>query len=134
MWFKVKYTYDLPVSNDRFVNTMNYYLLDAVNFAEAGYKVMQANDGKGEVEEVSMMKAYKPAGNEPFDANNRLFIVKFAEDFLQDNGKIKTMKYPVPFFANDNTQLQTILDSYMKQGLSDMRVTTVSETKWIYIK
>ena len=31
---------------------------------------------------------------------------------------------------DNNTELQKILDLYLKQGLDNMRITTVSETQW----
>lgn len=134
MWYKIKYTSEETLESGKVITTLDYYLVDSDNFAEAGYKVMEVNSGKGEIEDVMLMKSFKPAGNIPYNYNNKLYIVKFAEDFLQDNGKIKTVKYPVPFYANDNKELQTILDLYIKQGLENMRITTISETKWKYIK
>ena len=46
---------------------------------------------------------------------------------------IKTVKYALPVFADNNEQLQTIMKDYISQGLDDMRLTTISETKWIFI-
>lgn len=134
MWYKIKYTSEETLESGKVLNTLDYYLVDCDNFAEAGYKVMELNNGKGEIEDVMLMKSFKPAANIPYNDNNKLYIVKFAEDFIQDNGKVKTQKYPVPFYANDSKELQTIIDYYMKQGLDNMRVTTISETKWKYIK
>ena len=133
MWYKIKYTSEETLESGKVLNTVDYYLIDSDNFANAGYEVMKANAGEGEVEDVMLMKSYKPAGNIPYNKSNKLFIVKFAEDFTNENGKVKTMKYPVPFYANDSKELQTILDLYMKQGLDNMRITTISETKWKYI-
>ena len=31
------------------------------------------------------------------------------------------------------TELQEIMKDYISQGLESMRLTTISETKWIYI-
>lgn len=130
MWYKVKYTSEETLESGKVLHTLDYYLVDATNFAEAGYSVMKYHNGIGDIEDVCLMKSYKPVGNEKYADTNKVFIVKFAEDFTDDNGKIKTIKYPVPFYANNNTELQKILSLYIEQGLQDMRVTTVSETKW----
>ena len=78
------------------------------------------------------MKNFKPAINEKYDPNNKLYIIKIAED-MNIEGKIKTVKYELPVFANDSNELNKIVNDYISQGLQNMRLTTISETKWIYI-
>lgn len=132
MWYRIKHTYQEETESGKTINFLNYYLTDADNFAEAGYKVMELNQGEGEVEDVVLLKNYKPSVNEYYE-NAKIFIVKVAEDF-EDNGKVKTLKYPMPVFADNNDQLQHIMKDFFTQGMNNMRLTTVSETKWIYIK
>lgn len=134
MYFKIKVNYTETNDKGKEKKVIQYYLTDAVNFADAGYKVVQEIGTEVEVEDVCLLKNYKPAVNEPFDENNKLFIVKIAEEVSQEDGSTKLYKYPMPVFANDNEQLQKIMRDYIKQGLEDMRLTTISETKWIYIK
>ena len=81
-----------------------------------------------------LMKTLKPLGNTKYDERNKVFIVKIAEDYELDDGSIKTIKYPIPFYANNNEELQRIIKDYIGQGLQEMRVTTVSETAWEIIK
>ena len=50
-----------------------------------------------------------------------------------ENGNIKTLKYPMPVFANNDVELYSIVKNFIKQGLNDMRLTTISETKWIFL-
>ena len=47
--------------------------------------------------------------------------------------KTKTVKYELPVFANDSNELHKIVNDYITQGLENMRLTTISETKWLYI-
>ena len=133
MWYRVKLTRDIEQPSGRMKHSTEYYLCDTENFAEAGYKVLQHTNGQGEIEDVCLMKSFKPSGNQKYNENNKVFIVKFAQDFVNEDGTIKTQKYPVPFYANNNNELQVILDLYIKQGLEGMRVTTVSETNWIIL-
>lgn len=129
MWFKVTINREETVK-DKTKTIQEVYLSDVDNFAEAGYNVMQYWNGECEVESVQLLKTLKPLANEKYADTNKLFIVKIAEDFVQDDGSVKTMKYPVPFYADDSTSLQPIVKSFMDQGLQDMRITTISETKW----
>lgn len=130
MWYRVKVSRNIVTSKGKEKSIVEYYLSDQSNFAEAGYAVLQHLDGDGEIEDVCLMKTLKPAGNTKYQPTCKVFIVKFAEEVEQEDGSIKTVKYPVPFYANNNTELQKILDLYLKQGLDNMRITTVSETQW----
>ena len=103
----------------------------AVELIEAGYKVVQIVGTDAEVEDVCMMKTFKPSANE-YKEGNKIFVVKVAQDMNIDDS-IKTVKYALPVFADNNEQLQTIMKDYISQGLDDMRLTTISETKWIFI-
>lgn len=130
MWFKVNISREVEIKKDKKKTLYETFLLDVDNFAEAGYKVMQYYEGDCEVEDVMLMKTLKPLGNEKYAESNKIYIVKIAEDFIQDDGSIKTMKYPVPFYASTQSELQEQVKFYMSQGLQDMRITTISETKW----
>ena len=52
---------------------------------------------------------------------------------IDDNGNQKTIKYPMPVFAKNDTELYIKVKEYLKQGLSNMRLTTISETKWLWL-
>ena len=123
MYFKIKVSNKTLDKNGKEKNVLETYLTEAVNFADAGYKVIQIVGTEAEVEDVCMMKSFKPA-----------VIVKVAEDQLQEDGSYKTIKYVLPAFANDSNQLNSIMKDYISQGLENMRLTTISETKWIYIE
>lgn len=127
MYFKIRIS---KIENDKTVRET--YLTEAQNFAEAGYKIVQEIGTTAEVEEVKLMKNIQPAVNEKYSEENKLYMVKIAED-RDNNGKIKTIKYELPVFANNSNELTDIVNSYISQGLEDMRLTTISETKWIYI-
>ena len=91
---------------------------------------MKYLNGRCEIEDVMLMKQIKPLANKKYSEQNKVFIVKLAEDFANDDGTIKTIKYPVPFLANNTIDLQKILKLYLAQGFDNMRICTISETKW----
>lgn len=126
MYFRIK------VSNLPNVSGITTFLLDEDNFANAAYKVIEQIGTTADIEEIKWMKNFKPAINEKYDPNNKLYIIKIAED-MNIEGKIKTVKYELPVFANDSNELNKIVNDYISQGLQNMRLTTISETKWIYI-
>ncbi len=135
MYYKIKVNRLLGFINGKDDRVVETYLTDASNFAEAGYKVIQ-KIGVGdnvEVEDIMLMKNLKPLVNEKYSINNKLFIVKVAEDIFENN-KIRTVKYVLPAFANNSDELQRIMNDYISQGLENMRLTTISETQWIYLE
>lgn len=125
--------YRIKVSNLPGIKGITTFILDENNFADAAYKVIKDIGTTGDIEEIKWMKNFKPAINEKYSDSNKLYMVKIAEDIKQENGTTKTFKYELPVFANNSDELNQIVNDYMKQGLENMRLTTISETKWIYI-
>ena len=133
MYYKIKVSKLLGISSRGEDYSVETYLTDAENFAEAGYKVINKIGTNAEVEDISLMKNLKPLINEKYSINNKLYIVKIAEDIFENN-KIKTIKYVLPVLANNSDELQKIMNDYISQGLENMRLTTISETQWIYLE
>ena len=124
--------YRIKISNMPDVKGIVTYLTEEENFAQAAYKVIKEIGTNADIEEIKWMKNFKPAINKKYDDANKLYMVKIAEDMAID-GKTKTVKYELPVFANDSNELHKIVNDYIAQGLENMRLTTISETKWIYI-
>lgn len=124
--------YKIKVSNIPDMKGIVTYLVDEDNFANAAQKVIQEVGVTTDVEEIKWMKNFKPAINTKYSDNNKLYMVKIAEDMNIDD-KTKTVKYELPVFANDSNELHKIVNDYITQGLENMRLTTISETKWLYI-
>ena len=124
--------YKIKVSNIPDMKGIVTYLVDEDNFANAAQKVIQEVGVTADVEEIKWMKNFKPAINTKYSDNNKLYMVKIAEDINIDD-KTKTVKYELPVFANDSNELHKIVNDYITQGLENMRLTTISETKWLYI-
>lgn len=109
------------------------FLTEGENFAEAAQKVINVIGTEPEIEDIALMKNFKPAINDRYDSFNKLYMVKIAEDQINEKGVEKLVKYVLPAFANNSDELHKIVNDYISQGLHGMRLTTISETKWIYI-
>ena len=133
MYFKIKASVTNILGNGKEKTVIETYLTEEINFIDAGYKIIQLLGNPDAIEDICMMKNFKPSVNDKFADTNKLFIVKIAEDILQEDGTYKTIKYVLPAFADDSNQLQNIMKDYISQGFENMRLTTISETKWIYI-
>jgi len=124
--------YRIKVSNMPGIKGTITYLTEEENFANAAYKVIQEIGTNADIEEIKWMKNFKPAINDKYDDANKLYMVKIAED-INNDGKVKTIKYELPVFANNSNELQKIVNDYIAQGLENMRLTTISETKWYFV-
>ena len=127
MYYKIK----TSSNNEKGITT---YFTDAIHFAEAAKKVLNITGNNIEIEDICLMKNYKPSLNDKYSDDNKLYLIKIAEDILQENNIYKTIKYVLPAFANNSNELNNIVNDYLNQGLNNMRLTTISETKWIYIE
>lgn len=124
--------YRIKVSNLPSIKGVVTFLIEDENFANAAYKVIEQIGTNADIEEIKWMKNFKPAINEKHAKTNKLYMVKLAEDIKQDDGTVKTFKYEMPVFADNSNELQAIIKDYISQGLNNMRLTTISETKWLY--
>ena len=131
MYFKVKLNRNVYL-HGRDKRVIETYFTEAQHFAEAGMKVLKDLGKDIEVEDICLMKTFKPAANEYYE-NSKIFAVKVAEDIYQEDGTLKTIKYALPVFAQTSDEVHEIMKAYIAQGLENMRITTISETKWIWI-
>ena len=131
MYFKIKLNRNINI-NGKDKRVIETYFTEAVHFAEASIKVINKL-GKGiEIEDICLMKTFKPAANEYYE-DSKIFAVKVAEDIYQEDGSLKTIKYALPVFAQTSDEVHEIMKNYIAQGLEKMRITTIAETKWIWI-
>ena len=131
MYFKIKLTRNQLIATKE-KKVIETYFTEAEHFAEAGMKIINKIGKDVEIEDVCLMKNFKPAANEWFEGS-KIFAVKIAEDCFQEDGTIKTVKYALPVFAKTSDEVHEIMKNYIAQGLENMRLTTISETKWIWI-
>ena len=96
-------------------------------FAEAELKLMEHQEC-----EVTALKrsAIKEFINTNKDGEN-IFIATITTLFIDDNGKNKEISYKVALWANDITEAHNITKNYMRQGLGDMELKGINQTKFV---
>lgn len=68
----------------------------------------------------------KPTGDDEY----KVFYATICDFFTDDNGKVKELPYIVVAFAHDMTEAKDAVDQYMSQGLEDMELKKLIETKF----
>ena len=111
MYFKIKTSRKIVTEQGKEKDLIETYLTDALHFADAGYKIIKAIGTDVDIESVTMMKTFKPAVNDKYSEDNKLFIVKIAEDSMklilrQINAKNKNMPITIEHINIDTELIQ----------------------------
>lgn len=69
----------------------------------------------------------KPYG----DDECKIFYATICDFFTDDNGQNKEIPYIVVAFAHDMNEAKAAVDQYMRQGLEDMELKAIEETKYL---
>lgn len=67
------------------------------------------------------------------DDECKIFYATICDFFTDDNGKTKELPYVVVAFAHDMTEAKAAVDQYMRQGLEDMELKAIKETKYLEV-
>ena len=86
MYFKVKLNRNVYL-HGRDKRVIETYFTEAQHFADAGMKVIKGLGTDIEVEDICLMKTFKPAANE-YREDSKIFAVKVAEDIYQEDGTL----------------------------------------------
>lgn len=113
-----------------FVNNVNL-------FAEAEEKALVysnkewAADNFIDAPDVTALKRsrLREFANKPEDGE-KIYLATLDDVFIDDSGKEKHVKYVIGVYADDITKAKAHVDDYMRQGLEDMTLTDLNETKF----
>ena len=64
------------------------------------------------------------------DDECKIFYATICDFFVDDNEKVREIPYIVVAFAHDMTEAKSAVDQYMRQGLEDMDLKKLVETKF----
>ena len=67
------------------------------------------------------------------DDECKIFYATVCDFFTDDNEKVKEIPYIVVAFAHDMTEAKAAVDQYMRQGLEDMELKAIKETKYLEV-
>ena len=119
--------------NDRNVKE-NLILEHAESFADAeqiGYDYGSGLTGL-DVVSVKRSKLKEIVNERPFnDDTCKIYIAQIVDHFVDmETEETKDIKYSVALFAHDMKEAHQAIEQYMKQGLEDMDLVGIKETKF----
>lgn len=141
MYYETSIKHDY-LTEDNEVKTMTSKIIvnNANLFSEAEYKALKyANEEwkndtlttEPDVTAIKRSRIYEFA-NKPEDGE-KIYLATIDDIFVDDNGKEKRIHYLVGIYADDITKAKNSATEYMKQGISDMLLVGINETKFEHV-
>lgn len=138
MYYEVNIKHDYLTEDNEVKSKVSKVIVNNVNlFAEAELKALEYGnsewkadslDNDPDVTAIKRSRIYEFV-NKPQDGA-KIYFATLDYTFTTDNGKEKHSKYLVGVYANEIGQAKAAMDNYIKQGLSDMKLTDLNETKF----
>lgn len=116
--------------NDKEVKE-SFIVENAELFGEVEQKLLELYNGECEVIAIKHANIMEIV-NQPFE-DSKIFKAKLISIFVDDKGKEKETSYYVLLFAKDTEQAISIMKEYVKQGLNDLEIKAIIETKFLEV-
>lgn len=114
--------------------TENLILEHAESFADAEQIGYDYGSGLTGIDVVSIKRSkLKEIVNErPFnDETCKIYVAQIVDHFVDfETEEMKDIKYSVALFAHDMNEAHKAIEQYMKQGLEDMDLVSIKESKF----
>lgn len=109
--------------------TERYIIKDCNLFAEAECKGMELYNGECDVTAIrrSLIREFINDSSK----GESIFYATIVDVFTKDDGSEKELVYKVAVWANDIADAQKTTKEYMEQGLNDMKLKGINQTKFI---
>lgn len=120
--------------NDKSI-TEAFFVRDCVLWAEAETKMLKYYNCENDVVGMAISKVMEVV-NEPTDTEKMdMFIYRavIASIYTDDDGNEKEMKYPVLLWAKNIEEAMSVVNNYLRQGLEDMSLVSITKTKIVEV-
>lgn len=128
MLYEVKLRVEQENSKGELKQVTEHYIVDGCEFfAEAEVKAMEEYNNDCEVFSIIQSRIREIVNTK--EESKPFFKATITETFTNDDGSEKENKYPVLVCASDIKEANKLMEEYLKQGLSDMRLDGIVKTK-----
>lgn len=130
MLYEVKLRVEQENSKGELKQVTEHYIVNGCEFfAEAEVKAMEEYNNDCEVFSITQSRIREIVNTK--EESKPFFKATITETFTNDDGSEKENKYPVLVCASDIKEANKLMEEYLKQGLSDMRLDGIVKTKII---
>lgn len=120
--------------NDKTI-TEAFFVRDCVLWAEAETKMLKYYNCENDVVGMAISKVMEVV-NEPTDTEKMdMFVYRavIASIYTDDDGNEKEMKYLVLLWAKNIDEAMSVVNNYLRQGLEDMSLVSITKTKIVEV-
>ena len=110
--------------------TEKFIVSGAMLFSEVEATMLTEYSNECNVIAIKQSKI-KDIVNSRTSEDDDIYYATLESFYMSDSGEEKSSKNDVALFAKDMTDAKAKLDSYMKQGLSDMAIVKIVQTKFL---
>ena len=127
MFYEVKFRVEKENSKGEIKQVAEHYIVDGCEFfAEAEVKALEEYNNDCEVFSIIQSRIREIVNDK--EESKPFFKATITETFTNDDGSEKENKYPVLVCASDIKEANKLMEEYLKQGLSDMRLDGIVKT------
>ena len=114
--------------------TSRYIVENANLFSEVESKLYEefSNETDFEVTGIKISKL-KEIVNKPPQGEYKIYFATICDHFITEEGDDKELKYVVALHAGDINEAHQTIKHYMQQGLEDMELVAIKETKYLEV-
>lgn len=128
MLYEIKLRVEQENSKGELKQVTEHYIVDGCEFfAEAEVKAMEEYNNDCEVFSIIQSRIREIVNTK--EELKPFFKATITETFTNDDGPEKENKYPVLVCASDINEANKLMEEYLKQGLTDMRLDGIVKTK-----
>lgn len=129
MWYELELKVQKENSKGEIKEVKEHYITDVDLFAEAEYKGMSLYGNNSDVFAIVRSKIREIVNDKEED--KPFYKAVITDTFVNDDGTEKETQYPVLICAKNVKEATKLIEDYMSQGLTDMRLDGITKTKII---
>lgn len=120
--------------NDKTI-TEAFFIENCTSWADAEDKMLGYFNSENEVVGMAISKVLEVVNTPTQEEKMDMFVYRavIASIYTDDDDNEKEMKYPVLLWAKGIDDAMTIVNDYMRQGLEDMSLVSITKTKIVEV-
>ena len=120
--------------NDKSI-TEAFFIENCTSWADAEDKMLGYFNSENEVVGMAISKVMEVVNTPTQEEKMDMFVYRavIASIYTDDDGNEKEMKYPVLLWAKNIEEAMSVVNDYLRQGLEDMSLVSITKTKIVEV-
>lgn len=120
--------------NDKSI-TEAFFIENCTSWADAEDKMLAYFNSENEVIGMAISKVLEVVNTPTQEEKMDMFIYRavIASIYTDDDGNEKEMKYPVLLWAKNIDEAMSVVNNYLRQGIEDMSLVSITKTKIVEV-